>query len=211
MLPPLAPRRLLGEVPVAADGSFQVQVPANTPIELQLVDQNGLSLRSCGWIWTRNHFNQGCVGCHEDPELAPENALVEALEGPAPLACPPELQRPSIDFRRDVMPTVVGKCLPCHRPGGSPPDLTCGQPIPPIRPIPPGPAGSTSCCWSRPQATPRGRHAAGTSTRAKPAPVAWCGTCLAGIWPARGTGRPPRKRPWRFPPIRQYRSVRRRE
>ncbi len=61
------PRRLLAEVPVAPDGSFNVAVPANTPIELQLLDEHGVSLRSCGWLWTPNHFNQGCIGCHEDP------------------------------------------------------------------------------------------------------------------------------------------------
>ena len=65
----LAQRRILGEVPIAPDGSFNVEVPANTPIELQLLDEQGIALRSCGWVWARNHFNQGCVGCHEDPEL----------------------------------------------------------------------------------------------------------------------------------------------
>ena len=122
--PALADRRVLGEVPVAPDGSFNVEVPANTPIELQLVDASGLALRSCGWVSTRNHFNQGCVGCHEDPELTPENLMVDALRGPSVVVAPPVEQRRSIDFRRDLMPIVNQKCLPCHAQGGSPPDLT---------------------------------------------------------------------------------------
>jgi hypothetical protein len=122
--PALAGRRILGEVPVAPDGSFNVEVPANTPIELQLVDASGLALRSCGWISTRNHFNQGCVGCHEDPELTPENLMVDALRGPSVVVAPPVEQRRSSDFRRDLMPIVTQKCLPCHAQGGSPPDLT---------------------------------------------------------------------------------------
>ena len=36
-----AVRRLLGEVPLAEDGSYQVQVPANTPVQLQLLDADG--------------------------------------------------------------------------------------------------------------------------------------------------------------------------
>lgn len=122
--PPLAPRRILGETPVHPDGSFNVEVPANMSIELQLVDESGLALRSCGWVWTRNHFNQGCVGCHEDPELTPENLMASALGSPSVVLAPPVSARRSLDFRRDLMPIVVRKCLPCHAEGGSPPDLT---------------------------------------------------------------------------------------
>jgi hypothetical protein len=127
---PLASRRVLGEVPVAPDGSFNVEVPANTPIELQLLDEDGLALRSCAWRWTTNHFNQGCIGCHEDPELTPENLMVDALRSPSVVAAPPVEERQSIDFQRDLMPIVAAKCLPCHAQGGSPPDLTRGKPAP---------------------------------------------------------------------------------
>jgi hypothetical protein len=127
LLPPLAPRRILGEVPVAPDGSFNVEVPANVSVELQLIDENGLTLRSCGWIGTHNHFNQGCIGCHEDPELTPENLMVDALTSPSVVVAPPAEQRRTIDFRRDVLPIVIQKCLPCHAQGGSPPDLTAGE------------------------------------------------------------------------------------
>jgi len=119
----LATRRSLGEVEIPADGSFNLEVPANTPLELQLLDERGLSLRSCAWVWTRNHFNQGCVGCHEDPELTPDNQFVEALQRPSVLLCPPPEKRAGIDFRRDVMPIVTSKCFPCHDQGGSPPVL----------------------------------------------------------------------------------------
>jgi hypothetical protein len=128
VLPPLAPRRILGEVPVAPDGSFNIEVPAGAPVELQLVDESGLALRSCGWIGTHNHFNQGCIGCHEDPELTPENLMVDALTRPSVVVAPPVEQRRTIDFGRDLMPIVIPKCLPCHGQGGDPPDLTAGVP-----------------------------------------------------------------------------------
>jgi len=118
-VPQLASRRILGEAPVAADGSFNVEVPANTPIQLQLLDERGLALRSCGWIWTRNHEPQGCIGCHEDPELTPANLLVDALTMEPVSVAVPLHKRQTVDFRRDVMPILARKCAPCHAAAGS--------------------------------------------------------------------------------------------
>jgi hypothetical protein len=132
-LPQLAARRILGEVEIPEDGSFNLEVPANTPLELQLIDERGVALRSCAWVWTRNHFNQGCVGCHEDPELTPDNQFVAALRRPSTSLCTPVGQRGGIDFRRDVMPIVTAKCFPCHDQRGSPPVLLDRAPVDPQR------------------------------------------------------------------------------
>ena len=43
----MAVRRLLDEVELADDGSFNIQIPANIPIQLQLVDARGMALRTC--------------------------------------------------------------------------------------------------------------------------------------------------------------------
>jgi hypothetical protein len=91
-----AAKRLLGEVPLAEDGSYQAVVPANTPIQLQLLDAGGRPLRTSAWIWVRNHDSQGCLGCHEDPERTPPNRFVKALQAPAPVLDPP------VDERRAV-------------------------------------------------------------------------------------------------------------
>ncbi len=116
-IPPTLPRRFLGEVPVEVDGSFNVEVPADIPIELQLLDEHGMALRSCGWIWVKNNEPRGCIGCHEDQDLTPENRLVEAVKKPSiPLTLPPERRR-NVVFRRDVMPVVEAKCVSCHGPG----------------------------------------------------------------------------------------------
>jgi len=119
-IPPTLPRRVLGNVPVEEDGSFNVEVPADIPIELQLLDEHGIALRSCGWIWVKNNEPRGCIGCHEDQELAPENRMVDAVKKPSvPLTLPPERRR-HVDFRRDVMPIVEAKCVSCHGPGKTP-------------------------------------------------------------------------------------------
>jgi hypothetical protein len=123
-IPAAAQRRILGEVPVAADGSFNIEVPANTPIELQILDDQGMALRRCGWIWAKNHEPRGCIGCHEDGELTPENIMVDALTRPSvKLTLPPERRR-TVDFRRDVMPIVTAKCADCHSEWDSPVRLT---------------------------------------------------------------------------------------
>jgi Tol biopolymer transport system component len=112
-------RRLLGEIPVAEDGSFQVQIPANTPVQLQLLDADGLAIRSSAWLWVRNHGAQGCVGCHEDQERTPPNRFVKALQAPAPvLNLPPEKRR-TVGYVADAKAIVESKCLSCHRGGGA--------------------------------------------------------------------------------------------
>ena len=125
-IPPLIQRRILGEVPIEKDGSFNVEVPANTPVELQILDSDGLALRACSWIWAKNHEPRGCIGCHEDAELTPENDFQSAFEGRSVLLCPPPERRRTVDFRRDVMPIIHAKCVPCHSPGGAPPRLDGG-------------------------------------------------------------------------------------
>jgi len=124
--PPLVQRRILGEIDVEADGSFNIEVPANTPIELQTLDVDGMALRSCGWIWAKNHEPRGCIGCHEDGELTPENMFTKAVGRPSiPLTLPPERRR-TVDFRRDVMPILTKHCAGCHRQGKKFPHLDGG-------------------------------------------------------------------------------------
>ncbi|MFO1499035.1 MAG: hypothetical protein U1G07_11690 [Verrucomicrobiota bacterium] len=68
------PCRLVGEAPVEADGSFNVEVPADTPL-FQTVDEHGLALGTCGWVWVKGKETRGCIGCHEDPERIPEKPI----------------------------------------------------------------------------------------------------------------------------------------
>jgi hypothetical protein len=114
-----ASRRLLGDVQLADDGSYQVQVPANTPVQLQLLDAAGVEVRRSAWLWVRNHAAQGCVGCHEDPERTPPNRLMKALAAPAPVLNPPLAERRTI-APADPRPASPSRCLACHRAGGLP-------------------------------------------------------------------------------------------
>ncbi len=71
--------KTLGEAPLEDDGSFHLTIPANTPVRVQLLDAKGALLRSSSWIWARNREKRGCIGCHEDRELSPENREAKAV------------------------------------------------------------------------------------------------------------------------------------
>jgi hypothetical protein len=128
-LPPMAQRRFLGVVPVEEDGSFNIEVPANLPLQLQTLDGDGLALQTSGWLWVKSRGAQGCIGCHEDPELTPENLLPKAVTNPSrQLLLPPDRRR-TVDFRRDVMPIIEAKCTTggCHATSSEPPALSGGM------------------------------------------------------------------------------------
>jgi hypothetical protein len=68
--------RLLGIAPVERDGSFFVQVPTEQPLQIELLDGAGKTLkRESGFFWMRRGEQRACVGCHAGPETAPENAV----------------------------------------------------------------------------------------------------------------------------------------
>lgn len=71
----------LGVVDVEKDGSFYLKVIADKPFRIQTLDENGKILRGPGsWIWLRPNERRGCIGCHEDHELVPENRVVLAVK-----------------------------------------------------------------------------------------------------------------------------------
>jgi hypothetical protein len=77
-------RRILGTAPVEPDGSFQIRVPARTPLAFQLLDKDSKVVAGRhSWAWVMPRESRGCIGCHENRELAPPNQLPKALIKPA--------------------------------------------------------------------------------------------------------------------------------
>lgn len=113
---PAVARRILGEAPIEPDGSFNVEVPADTPILIQTLDRNGMALGTCGWVWVKPKEPRGCVGCHEDPELTPENNYVQALRRKSTPVLPPAAERRQVAFKNDVVPILKNRCATaeCH-------------------------------------------------------------------------------------------------
>jgi hypothetical protein len=115
-LSPYLVKRVLGEFDIEADGSFHAQIPANTPAQIQTLDANGIALRTCAWIWVKNKAKRGCIGCHEDGELSPENVFSDAVGKPPHELNIPVTQRREIRFDKDVQPILQSKCMTggCH-------------------------------------------------------------------------------------------------
>lgn len=129
------PRRLVGEAPVEPDGSFNVEVPASTPLLLQSLDERGLALATCGWIWVQPKETRGCIGCHEDPERIPENEYVLALRRPSTQLTLPPTARRTVTFRDHIAPLLREQCAlaDCHGGRDTPLQLE-------LAPARPGPA-----------------------------------------------------------------------
>jgi hypothetical protein len=131
---PFVPRRVLGEAPIEADGSFNIEVPADTPVLLQPLDERGLALGTCGWLSVKPREARGCVGCHEDPELIPENNFVLALRRLSTKVLTPINQRRGVGFREAIVPILKNRCasVGCHGAPDSPVylPLTADHPVP---------------------------------------------------------------------------------
>jgi HEAT repeat protein len=62
----------LGTVPIAEDGSFYIEVPADRPVALQAIDGEGRAvINELSWIYTRPGEQRSCVGCHASVDSAP--------------------------------------------------------------------------------------------------------------------------------------------
>ncbi|MDP6637225.1 MAG: HEAT repeat domain-containing protein [Phycisphaerae bacterium] len=61
--------RVLGTVPLAADGSFSLQVPADRLIHCQVLDSDRRVVgNQLIWMHIRPGERRSCVGCHEKPD-----------------------------------------------------------------------------------------------------------------------------------------------
>lgn len=108
-------KRLLGEVPVEADGSATFTIPANTPISLQPLDSLGRAVQ-----WMRSWFvgmpgeNVSCVGCHEDQNKIAMPKLVAASRKKPEKITPPEGGVRPFTFELEIQPILDRACVSCH-------------------------------------------------------------------------------------------------
>jgi len=83
----------LGEIDVEKDGSFYLKVIADTPFQIQAIDNNGNVIGNpCGWVYLRPNERRGCIGCHENNELVPENKVPLAVKN-APVNIPVHINK----------------------------------------------------------------------------------------------------------------------
>lgn len=112
------PVRILGTVPIEADGSAHFRVPADTPVYFQLLDENHMELRRMrSFISFQPGERRGCVGCHEtreeSPQFAPADFPIALQQEPKEPVPPPWGKRP-VSFLRDIQPILDKHCIRCH-------------------------------------------------------------------------------------------------
>jgi len=110
-------KRILGTVPVEADGSAYFAVPSDTFIFFQLLDKDGMMIQSMrsGTV-VQSGEKTGCVGCH-DNRLAirqPQTTKTQAQER-APSVIEPWYGPPrAFSFMAEVQPVLNKNCVQCH-------------------------------------------------------------------------------------------------
>ena len=108
-------RRLLGTVPVYEDGSAQFRVPANVPLAVQPLDEEGKALAQMrSWFTAMPGEFLSCVGCHEKQNSAPPSAKVMAVLKPVVEVTPWYGPKRGFSFRREVQPVLDKNCVGCH-------------------------------------------------------------------------------------------------
>ncbi|MGB2819570.1 MAG: SUMF1/EgtB/PvdO family nonheme iron enzyme, partial [Phycisphaerae bacterium] len=107
--------RILGTVPVDADGSAMFRVPANTPIALQPLDKDGKALQIMrSWMTAMPGEFLSCVGCHEKQS---ETAVIRYHTATArePVEITPWYgPARGFSFPREVQPVLDKYCAGCH-------------------------------------------------------------------------------------------------
>ena len=108
-------RRIIGTVPVYKDGSASFVVPANSPISLQPLDNEGKALALFrSWFVGMPGETVSCIGCHEDQNDAspPARTIASASRPvqPKPWYGP----KRGFSFIREVQPVLDKHCVGCH-------------------------------------------------------------------------------------------------
>ncbi len=110
-------KRILGDVPVEADGSAYFEVPADKFLFFQALDAEGMMVQSMrSGTMLQPGERAGCIGCHEDRLSA---ATVPARVPLAMLREPSQLQPwygPPREFNylTEVQPVFDRHCVRCH-------------------------------------------------------------------------------------------------
>ena len=113
-----APVRVLGTVPVEADGSAHFTVPVDAAVYFQALDARHMELRRM-----RSHVTflpgerRGCRGCHETQERAPAaltpagSAILREPDVPTP---PPWGDEKLLGYEWLIQPILDRRCVRCH-------------------------------------------------------------------------------------------------
>lgn len=125
--------QILGDVPVQDDGSWAANVPANVPIQFELLDKdNRVIVAHKPWVQVTGGETMRCVGCHADHSQAAKVQTLKARQGDPITLNLANVQQ--FNFEKDIQPIFNEKCVRCHDyalKGGAAGNLSLvGRPVP---------------------------------------------------------------------------------
>jgi len=109
-------KRVLGTVPVEADGSAYFEAPAGIPLSFQALDERGMAIQTMRSLTYLQPGEQtSCVGCHEHRTTAPavNAASLAVLREPSSIMPGPDGSKP-FSFPILVQPLLDKHCVACH-------------------------------------------------------------------------------------------------
>ncbi len=109
-------KRVLGTVDIEEDGSACFEMPANTPISFQPLDEEGAAVQIMrSWVVGMPGERVSCMGCHEDTRSSVVTQRKIADKKPMQKLQPVDADgiRPW-GFANEAWPVVQKYCLGCH-------------------------------------------------------------------------------------------------
>jgi len=115
-------REIIGYAPIDPDGSVRVEVPANVPLSISVVDRNGRRIRfrnqnnqnvdmeHRNWLTLRPGETLSCVGCHDSNSTAPHGRIAAQPASINPGASAAEVG--ASQFANSIVaPTYIGETM----------------------------------------------------------------------------------------------------
>jgi hypothetical protein len=109
-------KSIVGTVPVGRDGAVAFTAPAGVPLQLQVLDANGLAVMTMrSTVYLQGGEVSGCVGCHESRKTSPVLRTIPSGLKIRTLTPPDGPQYPGgLSFARTVQPVLDRHCISCH-------------------------------------------------------------------------------------------------
>jgi len=113
-------KRVLGTVPIEADGSVAFHVPTGKALHFQLLDGEYRALQTMrSFTGVMPGERRGCLGCHELHSITPQSDVGSlALGRNPPKITPPPWGQDTVSYLRYVRPVLDKYCGKCHQGDG---------------------------------------------------------------------------------------------
>jgi hypothetical protein len=110
-------KRILGTVPIEADGSVAFYAPPVKAVHFQLLDEQFRALQTMrSFVGVMPGERRGCLGCHESHSRTPEvRTHATAVTKEPRTITPPPWGEDTVSYPRYVQPVLDKYCGKCHQ------------------------------------------------------------------------------------------------